>query len=178
VSEDIPALRLQNALRGCRQHAYYMRYALDALAPLLPLTAQRLQSLDAETVQDLDQFVLRFGKLQDAIGMRLLPAVLSSLQEPYERRPMLDKLLFYLEDLLGRSVDLVTDRALRPELKPDVKHEMIHVCSMALREFQRDDVCNQDQPRMISSRVRHSQAQEPAAYRSDIHTHEETHGRF
>jgi len=92
VSEDIPALRLQNALRGCRQHAYYMRYALDALAPLLPLTAQRLQSLDAETVQDLDQFVLRFGKLQDAIGMRLLPAVLSSLQEPYERRPMLDKL--------------------------------------------------------------------------------------
>jgi len=27
-------------------------------------------------VQDLDQFVLRFGKLQDAIGSRLLPAVL------------------------------------------------------------------------------------------------------
>jgi len=107
-----------------------MRYALDALdalAPLRPLTAQRLQSLDAEALQDRNQFVLRFGKLQDAIGMRLLPAVLSYLQEPYESRPMLDKLLFYLEDLLGRSVDLVTDRALRPELKPDVEHEMIHV---------------------------------------------------
>lgn len=95
MSDAIAILRLQNALRECRQHAYYMRYALDALdalAPLRPLTAQRLQSLDAEAVQDRDQFVLRFGKLQDAIGMRLLPAVLSSLQEPYESRPMLDKL--------------------------------------------------------------------------------------
>jgi hypothetical protein len=39
-------------------------------------------------VQDLDQFVLRFSKLQDAIGARLLPALLTDLLEPYERRPM------------------------------------------------------------------------------------------
>lgn len=36
--------------------------------------------------------MLRFGKLQDAIGTRLLPSVLLYLQEPYEDRPMLDKL--------------------------------------------------------------------------------------
>jgi hypothetical protein len=48
--------------------------------------------MDDEIVQDWDQFVLRFTKLQDAIGARLLPAVLSFLQEPYEDRPMLDKL--------------------------------------------------------------------------------------
>jgi len=34
---------------------------------------------------------------------------------------------FYLEDLLGRPVDLVTDKALRPELKPYVEREAIHV---------------------------------------------------
>jgi len=64
MSEDIPRLRLQQAWRECRQHAHYMDYALTALAPKLPLTGASLQSLDAETVQDLDQFVLRFGKLQ------------------------------------------------------------------------------------------------------------------
>ncbi len=33
----------------------------------------------------------------------------------------------YLEDLLGRPVDLVTDKALRPELRPFVEREAVHV---------------------------------------------------
>jgi len=36
-------------------------------------------------------------------------------------------LQFYLEDLLGIPVDLVTDKALRPELRPYVEQEAIHV---------------------------------------------------
>ncbi|QDX82638.1 DNA polymerase subunit beta [Denitratisoma sp. DHT3] len=34
---------------------------------------------------------------------------------------------FYLEDLLGKPVDLVTDKALRLELRPFVEREAIHV---------------------------------------------------
>ncbi len=34
---------------------------------------------------------------------------------------------FYLEDLLGCSVDLVTDRALRPELRPYIERDAVHV---------------------------------------------------
>lgn len=34
---------------------------------------------------------------------------------------------FYLEDLLDRPVDLVTDKALRSELRPHVEREAIHV---------------------------------------------------
>lgn len=34
---------------------------------------------------------------------------------------------FYLEDLFGRPVDLVTDKALRPELRPFVERDAIHV---------------------------------------------------
>lgn len=34
---------------------------------------------------------------------------------------------FFLEDLLGRPVDLVTDKALRAELRPFVENEAIHV---------------------------------------------------
>jgi predicted nucleotidyltransferase len=36
-------------------------------------------------------------------------------------------LQFYLEDLLGRPVDLVTDKALRPELRPFVEKDLIDV---------------------------------------------------
>ncbi len=34
---------------------------------------------------------------------------------------------FYIEDLLGRPVDLVTDKALRPELRPYVEAEAVRV---------------------------------------------------
>ena len=34
---------------------------------------------------------------------------------------------FYLEDLLGRRVDLVTEKALRPELRPFIEREALHV---------------------------------------------------
>ena len=34
---------------------------------------------------------------------------------------------FFLEDLLGRPVDLVTDKALRPELRLFIEREAVHV---------------------------------------------------
>ena len=34
---------------------------------------------------------------------------------------------FFLEDLLGCPVDLVTEKALRPELRPYIEAERIHV---------------------------------------------------
>lgn len=34
---------------------------------------------------------------------------------------------FYLEDLFDCSVDLVTEKALRPELRPFIKSEAVHV---------------------------------------------------
>jgi len=36
-------------------------------------------------------------------------------------------LLFYLEDKLGCPLDLVTDKALRPELRPYIEKEAIYV---------------------------------------------------
>jgi hypothetical protein len=35
--------------------------------------------------------------------------------------------LFYLEDLFGSPIDLVTDKALRPELRPNIEREAVHV---------------------------------------------------
>ena len=34
---------------------------------------------------------------------------------------------FYLEDLLGCSIDLVTEKALRAELRPFIEKEAVHV---------------------------------------------------
>ena len=89
---DASRLILVDAWRQCERHLHHLCHALDSLSSALPVTADSLSRFDDEAVQDWDQFVLRFTKLQDAIGTRLFPAVLSFLQEPYEDRPMLDKL--------------------------------------------------------------------------------------
>jgi hypothetical protein len=38
-------------------------------------------------------------------------------------------LKFYLEDLLGREVDLVTPQGLRPAVKPSVEKDLLYVVS-------------------------------------------------
>jgi hypothetical protein len=93
---------LQEAWRQCERHLHHLKHALRSLA--LPITASHLSTMTDETVQDWDQFVLRYTKLQDAIGSRLFPAVLTLLREPYEYKPMIDKLnrlekLGYLESV-------------------------------------------------------------------------------
>lgn len=60
--------------------------------PFLPLDGQKLSSLDLESIQDIDQLVYRYSKLQDSMGSKLFPALLKVLMEPLEESPMLDKL--------------------------------------------------------------------------------------
>ncbi len=92
MSDTVPLLRLQDAWRECERNVYHLCGALTALAPILPMTGEKFDHLTDAQVQALDQFILRFTKLQDAMGSRLFPAILQYLQEQYEERPMLDKL--------------------------------------------------------------------------------------
>ena len=92
MKDAVELLRLKDAWRECERNAYYLCQALVLLDPIMPLTAERFDQLSDEQIRELDQFVLRFAKLQDAMGNHLFPSLLSYLQEPYEDRPMLDKL--------------------------------------------------------------------------------------
>jgi len=90
--KDVLAMRLLEAWRQCERHMHHLKHAVLALAPVLPVMPMSIANMDDEVVQDWDQFILRFTKLQDAMGARLYPALLDYLQEPYQDRPMLDKL--------------------------------------------------------------------------------------
>jgi hypothetical protein len=92
MSKHVATLRLQAAWRECERNAYHLQKALSQLGPLLPLSGPQFQALSDAHIQVLDQFILRFSKLQDAMGNHLYPAILEYLQEPFEDRPMLDKL--------------------------------------------------------------------------------------
>ena len=68
-----------------------------------------------------------FGSLaRDEAGAASDVDLLVSFEGPATFDQYMDLKLF-LEDLLGRRVDLVTDRGLRPELRPYVERELLRV---------------------------------------------------
>lgn len=89
---DLATLRLQDAWQQCARHLHHLKHALHAVQRSLPMSASSLKAMDDEAVQDWDQLILRFTKLQDTMGTRLFPATLDALEEAYEDRPMIDKL--------------------------------------------------------------------------------------
>jgi hypothetical protein len=73
MSKHVATLRLQDAWRECERNAYHLQKALSQLGPLLPLSGPQFQALSDAHIQVLDQFILRFSKLQDAMGNHLYP---------------------------------------------------------------------------------------------------------
>ena len=58
----------------------------------IPITDMPALEADRGRVRLSDQLLFRFIKLQDALGERLVPATLAGLAEPFEDRPMRDRL--------------------------------------------------------------------------------------
>ena len=77
-------------------------------------------TLTDSEIRILDQLVFRFGKLQDAIGIRLLPTLLQLLQEWQENEAFLDKL--NRAEKLGLLYSVEQWQRLR-ELRNQITHE-------------------------------------------------------
>ena len=82
---------LRDALGQCERHVVVLRVALADLP--LPLTAEHAASVDASMVRLLDQFILRFVKLQDTLGEHVLRRfTVEALGEPVSDLPLVDVL--------------------------------------------------------------------------------------
>jgi hypothetical protein len=71
----------QSFLTQARAHAVVLSEDLSELAPLRPFTAASLAAIDPMTRRILDQFNIRFTKLQDLMGSQIFPAILARLAE-------------------------------------------------------------------------------------------------
>ncbi len=89
---EIRAYKLWPSLSECQQHCARLHAALSEAAHFPQLLADSPQPLSDEQVRTLDQLLFRFGKLQDALATRVLPAMLQTLGEWEDAEPFLDKL--------------------------------------------------------------------------------------
>lgn len=65
---------------------------MDTLSDHFPLSPTELEELSDLDLAVVDQFIVRFSKLQDAMGAKLLPGVLELTQEHGELATFIDKL--------------------------------------------------------------------------------------
>jgi hypothetical protein len=116
----VTAFHYRAALDVCRRHADRLAWALQTLKATFPLTPSKLRALSDADHAVIDQFILRFSKLQDAMGARLFPALLDLLQEPGELETFIDK-LNRLEKLgaIGSADDWQKFREMRNQFAHD-----------------------------------------------------------
>ena len=91
---------------------------------ILGMLADRRQEIAAR--YGVKRLALFGSAARDELGVSSDVDMLVEFAGPARFSTYMD-LKFYLEDLLGRPVDLVTDKALRNELRPYVEKEMIRV---------------------------------------------------
>jgi hypothetical protein len=108
-------LPLRVALDQCLRHASLMKSALADLPN--PLDAGALAADEDFLIRAIDQFVLRFIKLQDTLGEHVLRAFASEvLAEPVSDLPMIDVLARLERYGFLDSVQWARWRALRNSL--------------------------------------------------------------
>ena len=128
--DEVLKLKCASALEECKKHVQRINTALKFLEPLFPLTEAVLNALSDEQTAVLDQFLYRFAKLQDCIGLRLIPAVYALLESDTSAHPFID-ILNRLEKLgvLTSAADWQYFRSLRNNFAheyPDRPEDIVH----------------------------------------------------
>lgn len=84
------------ALRGTLDiadlHAKRLKYAMNKLKPMIPLSGERFSKLSEDEIPIFELFSSRFAKLQDLMGTKLFGLVLDFSKEPGHFETFLDKL--------------------------------------------------------------------------------------
>jgi hypothetical protein len=90
--------KLKEAIVICSTHIERINFAYSKINNLLPLSLEVFQKLEPETTSFIDQLIFRFSKLQDSMGNKLFPSLLTNLGEEVRAVPFID-LINKLESL-------------------------------------------------------------------------------
>lgn len=87
-----PKELFQSNLDACELHADRIEKALKEVEQFFPLTVEKLALMDTHQLAVTELLTGRFSKLQDTVGERIFPHLLSLLGEDIERKSFIDKL--------------------------------------------------------------------------------------
>lgn len=119
ISEDLNE-SLKQTFETIALHLKRMEFAKSKVGPFIPINRDNYYSMNDETIGFLDQYIFRFSKLQDTMGVRLFPLTLEALAEPMNDKAFID-ILNRLEKLgiIHSTFDWIQLRKIRN----DIAHE-------------------------------------------------------
>lgn len=114
--------KVSSALRECERHATILQAARAGISDM-PFTPASAEAVPSETLMLLDQAAYRFGKLQDTLGLRLLPGILDLAEEPLPEDTPFGQKLQRLERL--GAIPSVNEWRILRELRNQLAHEYV-----------------------------------------------------
>lgn len=112
--------KLKTILTECEQHRLRLAFSHGQIKDRLPFSISTINALKDEEVSYVDQYIFRFSKLQDAIGQKLVTALLATLGEEVHQKSFIDK--FNRLEQLGVLTDYERWQELRI-IRNEVAHE-------------------------------------------------------
>lgn len=120
VELNILDLRIQRVLNECDKHLLRINDAYQDMQSFMLLTAEKYKHLTKDEIQDIDQYLYRFTKLQDAMGEKLFKLIISKYEENPERLSFID-ILNKLEKL--QIIPSAKDWKILRQIRNDLTHE-------------------------------------------------------
>jgi len=111
---------IDSAINENDKHLQRIKRCKSLLANFFPLTVKEFQNLSEEQIEHIDQFVYRFTKLQDSMGIRLLPSIYAWFENDSRVKPFLD-ILNRLEQL--EIIENVTTWQFFRNLRNNLAHD-------------------------------------------------------
>jgi len=118
IKLDINQIKQDKVINECDKHLKRLNYASNQLKKVFPLTEKSYENLSEDNIQDIDQLLYRFSKLQDTIGEKLLKITISLYEENIEQFTFID----ILNKLEKRDILLTQDWKMLRGIRNELSH--------------------------------------------------------
>lgn len=81
VKLDIEEIKLQKYFDECDKHIQRINDAYGDMQSFMPLSSKKYQNLTKDEVQDIDQYLFRFSKLQDTMGDKIFKVIIHKYEQ-------------------------------------------------------------------------------------------------
>jgi len=92
IELNIEKIKLEKYFHECDKHVQRIEEACEDMKGTLPITSKEYETLNKDIVQALDQYLFRFSKLQDTIGEKIFPLIISFYDDHVYTIPFKDLL--------------------------------------------------------------------------------------
>lgn len=92
IELNLNNIKLKKYFNECDKHLQRIEEAYADIKDSVPLTVEKYQILSKDEVQDIDQYLYRFSKLQDTLGQKIFKLVLDIYEPTPEVIPFIDML--------------------------------------------------------------------------------------